>query len=84
MAEFETPEDLIDGCERAYAAGYRRMDAYAPMPVEGLGGSDRIQAEQCGVGGSDWRDLRRALADSGCCIGSQAWPIPSMSAAGLC
>jgi hypothetical protein len=36
MAEFETPEDLIDGCEQAYAQGYRRMDAYAPMPVEGL------------------------------------------------
>jgi len=36
MAEFETPEDLIDAAERAYADGYRRMDAYAPMPVEGL------------------------------------------------
>ncbi len=36
MAEFETPEDLIEACERAYAQGYRRMDAFAPMPVEGL------------------------------------------------
>jgi hypothetical protein len=36
MAEFETPEDLVDAAERAYAEGYRRMDAYAPMPVEGL------------------------------------------------
>ncbi len=36
MAEFETPEDLIDAAERAYADGYRRMDAYAPMPVDGL------------------------------------------------
>lgn len=36
MAEFETPEALIEGCERAYAVGYRKMDAYAPMPVEGL------------------------------------------------
>lgn len=36
MAEFENPEDLIAACERAYANGYRRMDAYAPMPVEGL------------------------------------------------
>lgn len=36
MAEFETPEDLLQACERAYAEGYRRMDAYAPMPVEGL------------------------------------------------
>jgi hypothetical protein len=36
MAEFESPEGLIEGADRAYASGYRRMDAYAPMPVEGL------------------------------------------------
>lgn len=36
MAEFGTPEELLAACERAYAQGYRRMDAYAPMPVEGL------------------------------------------------
>ena len=36
MVEFDTPEDLIAACERAYEAGFRNMDAYAPMPVEGL------------------------------------------------
>jgi hypothetical protein len=36
MAEFDTPEDLLHACERAYAEGYRKMDAYAPMPVAGL------------------------------------------------
>jgi hypothetical protein len=36
MIEFLHPEELIHAAERAYAAGYRRMDAYAPMPVEGL------------------------------------------------
>lgn len=36
MAEFDTPEDLLAACHRAYAQGYRRMDAYAPMPIEGL------------------------------------------------
>ena len=36
MAEFETPEELIAAAEKAYASGYRKMDAYAPMPVEGL------------------------------------------------
>lgn len=36
MAEFDTPEELVAACERAYAEGYRRMDAYAPMPVTGL------------------------------------------------
>jgi len=36
LAGFETPEKLIEAAERAYERGYRRMDAYAPMPVEGL------------------------------------------------
>ena len=36
MAEFDTPEELLGACERAFAEGYRRMDAYAPMPVAGL------------------------------------------------
>lgn len=36
MVEFDSPEELIAGCERAYAEGFRRMDAYAPLPVEGL------------------------------------------------
>ena len=36
MAEFEEPEQLLTATERAYQAGYRKMDAYSPMPVEGL------------------------------------------------
>ena len=36
MGEFDTPEELVEACERAYSEGYRRMDAYAPMPVTGL------------------------------------------------
>ncbi len=36
MTEFDTPEELIRACKRAYAAGFRKMDAYAPLPVEGL------------------------------------------------
>jgi hypothetical protein len=36
MAEFENPEDLVRATEHAYEAGYRRMDAYSPFPVEGL------------------------------------------------
>jgi len=36
LVEFDTPEELIAACERAYAAGFRKMDAYAPMPVDGL------------------------------------------------
>jgi hypothetical protein len=36
MAEFGNPDHLVEATERAYAAGYRRMDAYTPFPVEGL------------------------------------------------
>src|SRR5690348_5061236 len=36
MAEFETPEQVLQAAERALDEGYRRMDAYTPFPVEGL------------------------------------------------
>ena len=36
MAEFEQPEELLEATQRAYTAGYRRMDAYSPFPVAGL------------------------------------------------
>ena len=29
-------EDLLSAAQRAYAEGYRQMDAYTPFPVEGL------------------------------------------------
>src|ERR1051326_755320 len=37
MAEFDTAEQLLAACRRAHAAGYRRMDAYAPFAIDGLG-----------------------------------------------
>ena len=36
MAEFESAEALLAAVRRARAAGYRRIEAYAPFPVEGL------------------------------------------------
>ena len=36
MAEFDNPEQLLEASRRAHAAGYRQMDAYTPMPIEGL------------------------------------------------
>jgi hypothetical protein len=36
MAEFETPETLLNATEEAFKLGFRKMDAYTPFPVEGL------------------------------------------------
>ena len=35
-ARFPSEEALKEAAEAAYLAGYRRMDAYSPVPVEGL------------------------------------------------
>ncbi len=36
MAEFDTAEIILAAARRAFEEGYRRMDAYTPLPVEGL------------------------------------------------
>jgi len=36
MAEFENPQDLVEATRRTREAGFTRMDAYAPYPIEAL------------------------------------------------
>ncbi|SPJ17588.1 Transmembrane protein [Burkholderiales bacterium] len=36
IAEFSSPADLLHAARSAHGAGYRRVEAYSPMPVEGL------------------------------------------------
>jgi hypothetical protein len=36
MAEFATPEQLLEAAQHTHDAGYRRIDAFAPFPIEGL------------------------------------------------
>jgi Protein of unknown function (DUF3341) len=36
MAEFHEPGDVVEAAEKAYGAGYRRMDGYSPYPLEPL------------------------------------------------
>ncbi len=36
MAEFATPQELIDAVAAARAHGYRQIDAFTPFPIEGL------------------------------------------------
>jgi Protein of unknown function (DUF3341) len=34
LAEFDSSTDLVYATKAAYAAGYRKMDAYSPFPIE--------------------------------------------------
>jgi hypothetical protein len=43
MAEFDDPEELLVAVERAYTAGYRKLDAYTPFPLEGLSEALRLR-----------------------------------------
>jgi len=36
IAEFDTPQELVDAAHKTHKAGYRKIDAYSPFPVEGL------------------------------------------------
>jgi hypothetical protein len=36
MAEFDTPKAVVAAARQAYQAGYRKMDAYTPFPIEEL------------------------------------------------
>ena len=36
MAEFEGPTEVVEAAHKAYGAGYRKMDAYTPYPIEEL------------------------------------------------
>jgi len=36
MAEFDTPQGLLDAAHAAHKAGYKKLDAYSPFPIEGL------------------------------------------------
>jgi hypothetical protein len=37
MAEFDTPTDIVVAARRTSEAGYRKIDAYSPFPIEELG-----------------------------------------------
>jgi hypothetical protein len=60
MAEFETPEKVLEAALRTHAAGYRRIDAFTPIPVEGL-------AEAVGF---DWTSLPMVVFFGGLLGGS--------------
>jgi len=36
LAEFETPGELLKAAQRTHDAGYKKIDAFSPLPIEGL------------------------------------------------
>ena len=36
LAEFDNPEAVVEAAHKTYAAGYRKIDAYSPFPIEEL------------------------------------------------
>jgi hypothetical protein len=36
LAEFVTPEEVLEAARRTHAAGFKSIDAFSPIPVEGL------------------------------------------------
>jgi len=36
LAEFDSPQHLVDAAQAVHTAGYRKVDAYTPFPIEEL------------------------------------------------
>jgi hypothetical protein len=75
LAEFETPEALIDAARRARREGYRRLDAFTPFPVEGLSKVLRIRDSR-----PLWLGLIGGLSGAAIAIAMQAftnWSYPT-------
>jgi len=58
MAEFASAQALLDAAKRTHEAGYQKMDAYSPFPIE-AGGRNRFPSRRSSAGGFDWRYYRR-------------------------
>jgi hypothetical protein len=59
VAEFDSPEKLMDAAEAAREAGYKKMDAHTPFPIHGLSESIGFSDKKvpwtvfvCGISGT--------------------------------
>jgi hypothetical protein len=46
MAEFASPERLLEATRRTHAAGYRKIEAYSPFSIEGLAEAAGMQGNR--------------------------------------
>ena len=76
VAEFATPDGLVKACRKAHDAGYRRLDAYTPYPLEGVAeaiGFDKTQVPLLTLMGGVLGGLSGFLLQ--CWVHSQAYPL---------
>jgi hypothetical protein len=52
MAVFEEPEQLVEAVKRARAAGYRKLDAYSPFPIDEV--EEAMEIGHTGVAAICW------------------------------
>ena len=73
MAEFDSVNALMDAATRTREAGYKKIDAYSPFPVEGLAEAIGFHHDRGSAGSPDrWSDRRPdRLPDAVLDFGSQ-------------
>jgi hypothetical protein len=49
IAEFEAPDALLRAAEAASLHGYKKMDAYSPFPIDGLGEAVGLKGNRVAV-----------------------------------
>ena len=79
MAEFDSVNSLMDAANRTREAGYKKIDAYSPFPVEGLAEAIGFHHDEVPlvvlIGGLARRTGRLPLAvlDFGCKLPGECW-----------
>ncbi len=75
IAEFTTPDGLVKACRKAHDAGYRRMDAYTPFPLEEAAEAIGFREDPGAAADVDRRHSGRAERIRFAILGSRAVPI---------
>lgn len=68
VAEFESPEKLLEGVRAARALGYEKMDAFTPFPVHGI--DEAMGARRSRLG---WIVLGGGIAGAAAAVLLQWW-----------
>ena len=69
MAEFDTATALVEAARKTHQAGYNKIDAYSPFPIEGLAEEIGFHRDEVPlvvlIGGIIGEDAKRYLDQGG-------------------